>query len=298
LVCSVSIDSLLRVVSIVSHTLFLQQIDTVVTDQQTYDLQPSWSCPDDIIFKDSLLELFLFMFTQRILTTIVLLSLSCITFSGSLLAAGGKINAGARGGALPSAQDSAELDFNEATHLVFMREEEKLARDVYTKLGIHYPDSVVFGNIDDSEQRHTDAVKGMLARYGVEDPNTNDNLGVFTGEEYGDYFTDKYEYLINKGSNSELDALYVGAFIEELDMRDINRCPQVIIEQDNGVDDDSQCGLLYTDQPDVINLYQSLLNGSKSHLRGYVRAIEAIVGKGTYTAQVLSQEEVDAILGR
>jgi hypothetical protein len=199
---------------------------------------------------------------------------------------------------LQQSTDTTELDFNEATHLAFMREEEKLARDVYTKLGMLYPDSIVFGNIDDSEQRHTDAVKGVMEQHGLEDPNTNDNLGVFTGDVYGEYFTEKYNYLIDKASASELDALYIGAFIEELDMMDIGRCPQEIVQQDNGVDNDDQCGLVYTDEPDIINLYKSLLNGSESHLRGYVRAIEAIVGKGTYTAQVLSQEEVDAILGR
>ncbi len=195
-------------------------------------------------------------------------------------------------------QAQAALDFNEETHLVFMREEEKLARDVYVSMGLRYPDSVVFGQVDDSEQRHTDAVKQALAGYGVKDPNTNDNTGVYTGSEYGGYFTEKYAYLVDRGSVSELDALYVGAFIEELDMLDIRRCPAVIVEQNNGVDSAEQCGRDYTDQPDIINLYDSLLKGSKSHLRGYVRAIEAIIGQGGYQAQVLSQEEVDAILQR
>jgi hypothetical protein len=232
------------------------------------------------------------------LTSITLSVFVCTTLPGLSLAAGGKSTAGNQGGGTTEQQDISTLDFNEATHLAFMREEEKLARDVYTKLGMLYPDSVVFGKIDDSEQRHTDAVKGALEQHGLEDPNTNDNLGMFTDEAYGEYFTEKYEYLVNKASNSELDALYVGAFIEELDMMDISQCPQEIVHQDNGVDDDSQCGLAYTDEPDIINLYGSLLNGSESHLRGYVRAIESMVGKGTYTAQVLSQEEVEAILGR
>jgi hypothetical protein len=193
---------------------------------------------------------------------------------------------------------AAVLDFNEETHLVFMREEEKLARDVYISLGLRYPDSVVFGKIDDSEQRHTDAVKQALESYGVADPNTNDNTGVFTGAEYGAYFTEKYAFLLNRAAASELDALYVGAFIEELDMHDIRHCPGVIVAQDNGVDSESQCGGDYTDQPDIITLYGALLEGSESHLRGYVRAIEAIIGKGAYVAQVLSQDEVDEILGR
>ena len=235
------------------------------------------------------------MISKTTLTSFILLAFVC---SGLSLAAGGKSTAGKRGGGGSEQQATTSLDFNEATHLAFMREEEKLARDVYIKLGMLYPDSVVFGKIDDSEQRHTDAVRDALEQHGFDDPNTNDNLGMFTGEAYGEYFTEKYEYLVNKASNSELDALYVGAFIEELDMMDIARCPQEIVLQDNGVNSDAECGLAYTDEPDIINLYESLLSGSESHLRGYVRAIEAQVGKGTYTAQVLSQEEVDAILGR
>ena len=238
------------------------------------------------------------MISKTTLTNIALSVFLFTSLPGISVAAGGQSSGGKRGGDSTTSQDSTGLDDNEATHLAFMREEEKLARDVYTKLGMLYPDSVVFGNIDDSEQRHTDAVKSALEQHGLEDPNTNDNLGVYTGAEYAEYFTEKYEYLVNRASSSELDALYVGAFIEELDMRDIRQCPEEIVLQDNGVESETGCGLVYTDEPDIINLYESLLNGSESHLRGYVRAIEAMVGKGTYTAQVLSQEEVDAILGR
>ena len=190
------------------------------------------------------------------------------------------------------------LDVNEQTHLVFMREEEKLARDVYLKLGIMYPDSVIFGKIDDSEQQHTTAVKNMIEKYGVDDPNTNDNIGAFTGEDYGWYFTEKFNQLVEKASSSELDAFYVGAFIEELDMLDINQCPKVIVEADNGINDAVECGNVYTDNPDVKQLYSSLLDGSDSHLAGYVKNIEKHIGEGNYQAQVLPQEQVDELLGR
>ena len=194
--------------------------------------------------------------------------------------------------------DSAALDYNEQIHLNFMREEEKLARDVYQTLGTMYPDSAIFGNIDDSEQIHMTAVKAMIEKYGYEDPNTNDNVGVYTGEDFGWYFTEKYNLLVERASVSELEALYVGAFIEELDMMDINQCPQVIVETDNGINDDSECGKVYTDNADIQRLYSSLLDGSDSHLEGYVQNIEKIIGEGNYQAQVLSQELVDAILDR
>ena len=62
------------------------------------------------------------------------------------------------------------VDFNERTHLTFMCEEEKLARDVYITLGMKYPASKVFGNIDDSEERHKCAVSDMLAKYEIPIP--------------------------------------------------------------------------------------------------------------------------------
>ena len=194
--------------------------------------------------------------------------------------------------------DDAELDFNEQTHLEFMCEEEKLARDVYITLGSLHTDSPVFGNIDDSEEQHKSAVAGMLDKYGVPNPSTNDNVGVFTGEAWGWYFTEKYNELVLQGTNSKLDALYVGAFIEELDMLDINLCPAVIVETDNGIDDASECGRLYTDNSDIYRLYGYLLEGSMNHLRAFVLNIEKQIGEGSYKARVLSQEEVDAILGR
>jgi hypothetical protein len=190
------------------------------------------------------------------------------------------------------------LDYNEQTHLEFMREEEKLARDVYIELSTMYPDHPVFGKIDDSEQKHTDAVKAMIEKYGLEDPNTNDNVGVYTGNDYGWYFTEKFQQLVERASVSELDALYVGAFIEELDMMDINQCPQVIIETDNDINDVTECGKVYTDNEDVDDLYASLLDGSDSHLEGYVKNIEKYIGEGNYQAQVLPQEQVDELIGR
>lgn len=190
------------------------------------------------------------------------------------------------------------LDHNERTHLEFMCEEEKLARDVYITLGATHPDSIIFGSIDDSEEQHKCAVADMLAKYNVPNPSTNDNVGVFTGESYGWYFTEKYNALVEQGSTTDLDALYVGAFIEELDMLDINQCPKVIVETDNEINSVTDCGKVYTEKADINRLYEHLLSGSENHLRAYVKNIEAQIGLGNYKAQVLSQEEVDAILGR
>jgi hypothetical protein len=220
--------------------------------------------------------------------------------AGSVLAKGGRMEGRESTDSTDNSviTNGVVLDYHEQTHLAFMREEEKLARDVYIKLGGMYPDHPVFGKIDDSEQRHTDAVKAMIEKYGLEDPNTNDNVGVYTGEDYGWYFTEKFKLLVERASISELEALYVGAFIEELDMMDINQCPQVIVETENGINGITECGKIYTDNTDVSNLYASLLDGSDSHLEGYVKNIEVYIGAGNYQAQVLPQEQVDELLGR
>jgi len=165
------------------------------------------------------------------------------------------------------------LSDTEVTHLVFMREEEKLARDTYITLndiwGLR-----VFSNISNSEQTHMNTMLLMLNIYGVDDPVVNDAIGSFTNAALAGL----YDELVANGAFSLLDALYVGALIEEIDMRDIQ---QAIDE---------------TDQADIIIAYENLLAGSKNHLRAFVGQIE-LLGVG-YVAQVLDQAEVDAILGK
>ena len=197
------------------------------------------------------------------------------------------------------------LDELEATHLTFMRSEEKLARDVYLTFAEMYqgaPAADVFTNIGDgSEQTHTDAVRDMLESYGLEDPNpdANDlpsNIGIFTGGEYAWYFRVKYSDLVAAGGVDLLSALYVGALIEELDMNDIIICPKVMLEREEDIPE-AGCGLNYTDEKSLKTLYTHLVDGSENHLRAFVKDIEQITGE-PYAAQYLTQEQVDAILGR
>lgn len=209
-------------------------------------------------------------------------------------------NAVAKGGKNTGKSVSTSLDATEASHLTFMREEEKLARDVYLTFAEMYPDQPVFHTIaTKSEQTHTDTMRDKLDQYNLTDPNPDTNnlpgsLGVFTGEEWGWYFDEKFEALTKTGSSSELDALNVGALIEELDMHDIADCPEVMAKADYA----DPCGLHYTDETALINAYSSLIDGSENHLRSYVGQIEAVIGECNYEAQYLPQEEVDAILSR
>ena len=77
---------------------------------------------------------------------------------------------------------------------------------------------------------------------------------------------------------------YVGAFIEDLDMYDIAVCPQIMI--DRGFP--GPCGLEYTDESALQTAYSSLISGSESQLRAYVRQIEAGIGAGNYVARYLT----------
>ena len=217
-----------------------------------------------------------------------------ITASGSILAAKG---AGPGPGGKPAA---TTVDAVETSHMLFMREEEKLSRDVYLVLDSYYPGSRVFENIATrSEQTHTDIMRDRLEQYGIPDPNpdTNnlpDSIGDFYGAEWGPYFTEKFQSLIARGSDSLLEALYVGAYIEELDMLDISQCPDVMV--DNGYP--YPCGLAYTDERALINTYNSLIEGSMSHLRSFVNEIAPYIGGVcAYEAQLISQDSVDEILG-
>lgn len=204
------------------------------------------------------------------------------------------------GATAPDTDEISDLDTDEASHLTFMREEEKLARDVYLRFAEMYPEQGVFSSIaTTSEQTHTDTMRDKLNQFNLPDPNPGTNnlpesLGVFTGKEWGWYFTERYRELTELGAENELAALYVGALVEELDMHDIADCPQVMV--DAGYKD--PCGLRHTDERALINAYRSLIDGSESHLRSYVGQIEAVIGIGNYEAQYLTQDEVDAILGR
>lgn len=164
------------------------------------------------------------------------------------------------------------LTSTEEADLLFMREEEKLARDTYLTLYEQW-ELAVLSNIASSEQMHMNAILKLLKKYDLEDPAADTEIGEFSDE----YLQQLYNTLITKGMLSALDALEVGGIIEETDMHDI----QAAIERSG--------------KEDIDEVYASLLCGSRNHLRSFAQSIEAQTGEA-YIAQVLPQEEVDAIL--
>ena len=163
------------------------------------------------------------------------------------------------------------LDDIEETTLLFMREEEKMARDVYLQL-FDLWNNRVFDNIAASEQHHMDAMKRLIDGYGLTDPVIDDTPGAFTDQTLGAL----HDELVETGSQSLEAALRVGALIEEIDILDL------------------ESAIAETDNDDIIQAYQKLLRGSRNHLRAFVRQLESL--GVVYEAQRMDQAELDAIV--
>lgn len=186
-------------------------------------------------------------------------------FATLLLFFGAPLYPNAYGATLP-------LSAEEAADLTFMREEEKLARDTYLTL-YELWELEIFSNIASSEQMHMNAILKLLKKYDLPDPAAGNEIGEFTN----DTLQALYNTLIGMGELSGLDALKVGGIIEETDMRDIKAAIERSVHDD------------------VDAVYESLLCGSRNHLRGFAQNIEQLTGEA-YVAQVLTQTEVDEIL--
>lgn len=165
----------------------------------------------------------------------------------------------------------AEID-----DILFMREEEKLARDVYRTLYQKY-NTQIFQNISQSEQRHMDAMANLIKVYNLQDPVVDDSVGKFTNQTIAQMYTD----LVTKGQQDYKSALYVGAYIEEHDIEDLARAINTVKQNSNA--------------QNIISTYQNLMCGSRNHLRGFAKEIKTQFGED-YKAQILSQEEVNKII--
>jgi len=138
------------------------------------------------------------------------------------------------------------LSTEEAQAIIFLREEEKLAHDVYVTLYQKWKVSN-FDNISMSEQTHSSAVLTLISRYGLVDPVGANAVGVFKDTVLQKLYND----LIMNGFISELQAQFVGAEIEELDIADILRFE------------------LISDNQDLNFVLSNLKKGSRNHLRSF-----------------------------
>ena len=165
-----------------------------------------------------------------------------------------------------------DLSAAETASLLFMREEEKLARDVYLTL---YDQWVrhVFDNISESEETHTEAVLLLIDKYDLTDPAGGNQVGVFINEN----LQALHDTFVVQGDASLIEALKAGAAIEEVDIVDLLQALDQTV-----------------DNQDVVLVYENLMKGSRNHLRAFVRNLTQL--GVDYTPHYLSQDQYEAIL--
>ena len=144
--------------------------------------------------------------------------------------------------------EAGPLSQEEQEALLFLREEEKLAHDVYVTLYEKWG-TRVFDNISRSELRHMDSMKSLLDNYGLADPIGSNEVGVFTDPELQTLF----DALVAQGSASEAEALKAGVAVETKDIADLEAL------------------IALTTHSDIKEVAQNLLDGSRKHLAAFSR---------------------------
>jgi len=174
---------------------------------------------------------------------------------------------------LPATVSTSGEASSDSEGILYMREEEKLARDVYLALydiwGIR-----TFSNIAKTEQRHMDSVATLIEAQGLVDPVTGSKPGEFQNPDLAAL----YASLVEQGSKSPQEALIVGAIIEDLDIYDL------------------ETYLAKTDDPDSIAVYTYLVNGSENHMRAFSRQLNRY--NIAYEPSYITPERLESILSR
>jgi hypothetical protein len=145
-----------------------------------------------------------------------------------------------------SSVQAGALTDDEIYWLTYMREEEKVARDVY----LYFNESWnvrIFNNIAASEQVHMNAIKVLLDTYAIPDPAEGNGIGEFTNPDLQNLYDD----LIMQGSISKVEAFRVGVIIEETDIDDLTE------------------GITTARHNDIRTVYGNLLQGSLKHLDAF-----------------------------
>ena len=163
------------------------------------------------------------------------------------------------------------LSQEEKDMLIRMREEEKLARDVYDYLYTKYDTLVIFDNISNSEQTHMNQILTLLIQFNIPDPALPE-----AGKFSNPVLQDLYDQLTAAGEVSEVEALKIGATIEDLDIYDLEEYAT------------------QTENMDILTVFARLTCGSRNHMRGFVSQLNLY--NETYTPQFISESEFDAIV--
>ncbi len=163
------------------------------------------------------------------------------------------------------------LTAEQSDWLKFMREEEKLAHDLYLSLSEFYATTPTFKNIARAEQNHMTAVLTVLTSYAIEDPASSEN-GVFNNAD----LQALYNTLLEKGKVSLVEALTVGALVEETDILDLEKVYDI------------------TAGDDLKTLAEALNLGSRNHLRAFAKVLNA--NGVVYAPVALKADDYTAII--
>jgi len=162
------------------------------------------------------------------------------------------------------------ISSHEKEGLLFIWEEEKAARDLYTSL-YEKNNLSIFQDLVRSEQSHMDQARAIIEKYALTIPEKDDQ-GVFQNQT----MQKVHDELLAKGLRSDQDALKVAASFEEISIVDLEK------------------ELAATKALDIKTMYQGLLAGSRKHLRSYVNDLK---DQGIqYSPQYLEKDEYEKIV--
>ncbi len=172
------------------------------------------------------------------------------------------------------AQETAMLSAEEKAGILFMREEEKLARDAYElfyeKWGVN-----PFGHIRFSEQTHMDQIKTLIMSYKLEDPI--EKTAGEPGKFQNGLLQNLYAELAKEGSASMAAGLKTGALIEEIDILDLD------------------ARMAQSQNADILRVFGYLKRASENHLNAFVRRLKS--SGVDYSPVKMTKKQFDEIAG-
>ncbi len=169
----------------------------------------------------------------------------------------------------------AQITPAEAGYLQFLREEEKVAHNVYEVLYAIWNEPS-FLEIMSEEAEHMEVLKHLLKQKDIPDPleGIETDNGIFTRPALKKMFED----LTAQGARSVTEAYKVAAIFEETDIRDLTNRFNA------------------TQDPDVREVYDELIHASEHHLRTCVQNLKRL--GYAYPPTVLPREDYERIIKR
>ena len=145
------------------------------------------------------------------------------------------------------------LDAEVTAGLLYMIEEEKMARDLYDAF-FEQTGNLVFDRISNSEQRHLDSLLNVAEQAGIDTSALSTTAGVFTNTE----LQSMYDSLLASGDDSLESALQAAITVEQTDIADLASYGA-----------DSELGILGI-------VYAHLEQASENHLAAFTLRLDII----------------------